>query len=390
MILLEKPYISEFLLKTLENSRIPVVHTQVASELASDRNLNLVPESAVADKFNGSGNPILYTNSENSISWIEKNLQHTHLPGKIKLFKNKADFRDLLSDLFPGYFYKRVDFNSISSLDISGFRLPFIIKPAVGFFSLGVFKVEKREEWTETIRAILGEIDLIKDLYPPEVLHTGEFIIEECIEGDEFAIDCYFNYDGTPVILNMMKHIFASGKDVNDRVYITSKEIVEQYLAPLTDFLSEIGKRAVLSNFPAHVEVRITAGGTVAPIEVNPLRFGGWCSTPDLAWYAFGINIYEYLFRQVIPDWKTLLKGREGLVYSNIVLNNSTGKNGSQIQSFDYEKILADFENPLELRKADFSKFPLFGFLFCETRQENMKELYDILQSDLTAYITAK
>ena len=78
MILLEKPYISEFLLKTLENSRIPVVHTQVASELASDRNLNLVPESAVADKFNGSGNPILYTNPENSISWIENNLQHTH------------------------------------------------------------------------------------------------------------------------------------------------------------------------------------------------------------------------------------------------------------------------------------------------------------------------
>ena len=188
----------------------------------------------------------------------------------------------------------------------------------------------------------------------------------------------------------MMKHIFASGKDVNDRVYITSKEIVEQYLTPLTDFLSEIGKRAVLRNFPAHVEVRIAGNGKVAPIEVNPLRFGGWCSTPDLAWYAFGINIYEYLFRQIIPDWKTLLKGREGLVYSNIVLNNSTGIEGKQIQSFDYEKLLAGFEKPHELRKADFGKFPLFGFLFCETRQQNMKELHDILHSDLSAYVTAK
>lgn len=390
MILLEKPYISEFLLQTLEKGRIPVVQTHYADEIATGRNLNLLSASEVVSRFNGSGNPLLYTNSENSISWIENNLQHTSLPGKIKLFKNKADFRDMLSDLFPGYFYKRVDFNSISTLDVSGLQFPFIIKPAVGFFSLGVYKVEKMEEWPETVRTIAGEIDQIKDLYPPEVLHTGEFIIEECIEGDEFAVDCYFNTDGKPVVLNMMKHIFASGKDVNDRVYITSKEIVEQYLGPLTDFLSEIGKRAVLSNFPAHVEVRISASGTVAPIEVNPLRFGGWCSTPDLAWYAFGINIYEYLFRQVTPDWKKLLKGREGLVYSNIVLNNSTGIEGKQIRSFDYEKLLGDFEKPLELRKSDFSKFPLFGFLFCETRQENMKELYDILYSDLTAYVTAE
>lgn len=390
MILLEKPYISEFLLQTLEKGSIPVVQTQLAGEIASGRNLNLLHESEVISKFNGSGNPLLYTNSENSISWIEKNLHHTRLPEKIKLFKNKADFRDLLSDLYPGYFYKRIELKNISTLDISGFSFPFIIKPAVGFFSLGVYKVEKQEEWSETVRVILGEIDQIKDLYPPEVLHTDEFIIEECIEGDEFAVDCYFSREGKPVILNIMKHIFASGKDVNDRVYITSKEIVEQYLPPLTDFLAEIGKRAVLSNFPAHVEVRITAEGKVAPIEVNPLRFGGWCSTPDLAWYAFGFNIYEYLFSQRIPDWNSLLKGREGLVYSNIVLNNSTGIEGKQIQSFDYELLLTGFEKPLELRKADFGKFPLFGFLFCETRQENMKELYDILYSDLTAYVTAK
>ena len=390
MILLEKPYISEFLLQTLEKGSIPVVQTQLAGEIASGRNLNLLHESEVISKFNGSGNPLLYTNSENSISWIEKNLHHTQLPEKIKLFKNKADFRDLLSDLYLGYFYKRLELKNISTLDISGFSFPFIIKPAVGFFSLGVYKVEKPEEWSETVRVILGEIDQIKDLYPPEVLHTGEFIIEECIEGDEFAVDCYFSREGKPVILNIMKHIFASGKDVNDRVYITSKEIVEQYLPPLTDFLAEIGKRAVLSNFPAHVEVRITAEGKVAPIEVNPLRFGGWCSTPDLAWYAFGFNIYEYLFSQRIPDWKSLLEGREGLVYSNIVLNNSTGIEGKQIQSFDYELLLTGFEKPLELRKADFGKFPLFGFLFCETRQENMKELYEILYSDLTAYVTAK
>ena len=386
MILLDKPYISEFLLETLERNRIPVINTKIVAELASDRNLHLVSEAEAVANYNGSDASMLYTNSENSISWIENYLQHSSLPATIKLFKNKILFRDLIKDMYPGYFYKGLTIDLIDKLDVSGYTFPFIIKPAVGFFSLGVYKVEHLEEWPETVNTIKREIELISDLYPPEVLHTGEFIIEECIYGDEFAIDCYFNKDGKPVVLNIMKHIFSSGKDVNDRVYITSKDIIESYLHSITEFLYEIGKRASLRNFPAHVEVRINDEGVVAPIEVNPLRFGGWCSTPDLAWYAFGINLYEYLFQQKTPDWNTILTGKENLVFSNIVLNNSTGTEGKNIGSFDYDKLLSDFEKPLELRKADFKKFPIFGFLFCETRIENMDELYRILMSDLTEY----
>lgn len=387
MIILDKPYISEFLLDTLERNTFPVIINDVVTEYARGRNLNLISEKDAIQRFNGSGNPLLYTNSENSISWIENNLHNTSLPGKIRLFKNKVLFRDLIRDLFPGYFYKGVAVMELESLDVSGFPLPFIVKPAVGFFSLGVYKVEKAEDWMETVQTILKEIDLIKDLYPPEVLHTGEFIIEECINGDEFAIDCYFNNEGNPVVLNIMKHIFSSGTDVNDRVYVTSKAIIQNYLNPITNFLSEIGKRAGLQNFPAHVEVRIDENGIVAPIEVNPLRFGGWCSTPDLAWYAYGINLYEYLFSHKEPDWNSILKEKNGEVYSNIVLNNSTGIEGKNIQSFDYEKLLSDFEKPLELRKADYGKFPLFGFLFCETGEQNMQELDRILMSDLKEYV---
>ncbi len=39
------------------------------------------------------------------------------------------------------------------------------------------------------------------------------------------------------------------------------------------------------------------------------------------------------------------------------------------------------------LRKADFKKFPLFGFLFAETRKANMQELARILNSDLREYL---
>lgn len=387
MIILDKPYISEFLLNTLDRNRIPVIHNSVADEFIKGRNLLLISENDAIDKFTNDPDCLLYTNSENSISWIEEKLQHTRLPEQIRIFKNKIVFRDLLKDIYPDYFYAKVSLDDIDSLDVEKFPFPFIIKPAVGFFSLGVYQVENPLEWQAIVLTIKNEVELIKNLYPPEVLHTGEFIIEECINGDEFAIDCYFDKSGKPVVLNIMKHIFSSGKDVNDRVYITSKEIIEEFKDIITAFLSRIGERTYLRNFPAHIEVRIGSDGTIAPIEVNPLRFGGWCSTPDLAWYAFGINLYEYLFQQKQPDWSKLLEGKDGMVYSNIVLNNSTGIEGKFIKSFDYEKLLSTFEKPLELRKTDFTKFPLFGFLFCETRYQNMQELEKILLSDLQEYI---
>ncbi len=387
MIILDKPYISEFLIRTLEKNKIQVIHNPVIDELVSGRNLNLLSQKEAVAVFEQDPGCLLYSNSENSIGWIENNLPETRLPEMIRLFKNKVLFRDMLRDMYPGYFYRSVNLEVIETLDVHGFPFPFIIKPAVGFFSLGVYQVEHEGEWDETVCKIKKEIDLIRNLYPTEVLDVEHFIIEQCIQGDEFAVDMYFDALGKPVVLNIMKHIFSSGKDVNDRVYCTSKAIIEKYLRIITDFLAAIGQRSGLKSFPCHVEVRISENGEIAPIEVNPLRFGGWCSTPDLAWYAFGINLYEYLFEQKQPDWNALLTGKENLVYSNIVLNNSTGTEGRFIPSFDYDKLLSHFEKPLELRKADYTKFPIFGFLFCETREDNMKELDRILMSDLKEYI---
>jgi hypothetical protein len=56
-------------------------------------------------------------------------------------------------------------------------------------------------------------------------------------------------------------------------------------------------------------------------------------------------------------------------------------------QAFDYEKLLLQFEDPVELRKIDFKKHPVFGFLFSRTSPKNMKELEAILKDDLTEFI---
>ncbi|WP_287273100.1 MULTISPECIES: hypothetical protein [unclassified Okeania] len=69
-------------------------------------------------------------------------------------------------------------------------------------------------------------------------------------------------------------------------------------------------------------------------------------------------------------------------------LDNSTGKNVSEITSFNYDKLLANFEKPLELRKIDYKQYPIFGILFIETREENFLEIKNIIDSDLSEFIT--
>jgi hypothetical protein len=106
-----------------------------------------------------------------------------------------------------------------------------------------------------------------------------------------------------------------------------------------------------------------------------------------MTWFSFGFNPYEYIHFQKIPDWPNILKDKKEKIYSNIVLNNSTGVDVQQIHSFDYNRLLTKFEKPLELRKADFKQFLIFGFLFAETREDNFQELEWILHDDLKEFI---
>ena len=120
------------------------------------------------------------------------------------------------------------------------------------------------------------------------------------------------------------------------------------------------------------------------------MRFGGWYTTADLSFLAYGLNPYLYYYSQKKPDWPKILKGKEGKLFSIIVLDNSTGIDTGEITSFNYEKLLSQFEKPMELRKVDHKTYPLFGFLFTETRQDNYIELKNILHSDLTEYVSTQ
>ena len=390
MILIDKPFVSEFLIKTIRENKFQIISTPESRNMISDKSLNWITEKEAISIIKKTTYYPIYINSENTISWIEKNFSSSNLPNQIQVFKNKIKFRELFKDFYPNYFFRGVKFEELRSLNIEEMKYPFIIKPAIGFFSIAVHKVDEPTEWNQVLDKIEYEIKKMQGLYPKEVIDITDFIIEDCIEGEEYAIDCYFDKEGEPIVLNILNHIFSSEKDVSDRIYSTSKEIMEKYNSEILDFLKTIGVKANLKNFPAHVEVRIDNEGKISPIEVNPLRFGGWRTTGDLSWYAYGVNSYEYFLNGKRPDWEEIFKTRKEKRYSIIVLDNNSGIKENDIEYFDYEQLLKDFEKPMSLRKVDFNEYSFFGFLFTETTCGNEKELNRILTSNLREYIKVK
>ncbi len=389
MIILDKPYVSDFLVKTIIDMQIPVLKNNVAKGIIWPNGNLLLEEAEFIKQYNQTAHPILYTNSENAINWITNHLSNTHLPKKIQLFKNKVQTRELLRSTYPDFFFKEVNYDQLETMDISTIKKPFIIKPSVGFFSMGVYSVHNNQDWEIVLTDLRNGIKKLEGQYPPEVINANKFIIEENIEGEEFAVDVYYNQQGKPVILNILKHIFSSDKDVSDRVYITSKEIIEAYHSLFMKSLAHIGQLAELTNFPIHIEYRVNKNMQVIPIEVNPMRFAGWCTT-DLAYYAYGINVYEYYIKQLEPDWKEILKDKKDKIYSIVVADIPNNIETTEIDEIDYQRFYSHFNKVLEMRKIDYRLHPVFAFLFVETENNQWIEIEQILMSDLREYIILK
>ncbi|MDG2431586.1 ATP-grasp domain-containing protein [Flavobacterium sp.] len=388
MFLIDKPFVSDFLIDTIRSNNYKIIATKVARELIQDDTLNWVSEEEAIAILRENPEISIYSNSENALAWIDLNHGESELSSQLRILKDKVQFREISKDLFPDFYFKQIRIDEIQQLGADEIRFPFVIKPAVGFFSIGVYIVENEKDWLKAKSELQPE--KLKSIFPENVLNTSTFIIEEFIQGEEYAIDYYYDRDGNAILLNVLHHLFSSGTDTSDRVYSTSKQIIEKYKIELEIFLTKIGKALHLKNFPAHAEVRIDQHGKIIPIEINPLRFGGFCTTADLLGVTVGFNEYQCFYENKKPDWETIFKGKENKIFSVVILDNNSGILPSDILEFKYSDLANDFEKPVLIRELDINNYPVFGFAFVESTASNKKELMDILTSDLRKYIVSK
>lgn len=386
MIILDQPFVSKQLQNTIIKNNFPVLVNSRPEHFELPEGANLLNSQLLVEAMKQNSNQPVYCNSENSINWILNNLAFTELPKRINLFKDKVAFRKLIKPLYPAFYFEEIAFDALGQLEVEKLPKPFIIKPSIGFHSTGVYKVHSNEDWPQVLDAIRQEMVKVKDIYPIEVMNASTFIVEEHINGDEYAMDVYYNDEGKPVILNILKHIFASEDDVSDRLYITSADIIKTYHPLFLDMLQKIGELTSLRNFSAHIELRVDSQRGVVPIEVNPMRFAGWCTT-DVAGYAYGINTYEYYLNQQEPDWEKIIEEKSGKIYSLIVADIPKHIDRERIASIDYEGLLATFKKPLEIRKINYKRYPILAFLFTEADSNDWEEVHKILKVNFADFI---
>ncbi len=386
MFILEDPYVSDLLAATVAELGLPVLDTPMARRRLTGPAADLILDAETFSSAASAPGARVYSNSENAIGWIAEHLGGTDLPRMIEAFKDKVAFRELVADLYPDYRFFGLRLDELRDFDPTRVRAPFIVKPAVGFFSMGVHVVGSAEEWPAAVDRIEREVEQFAAIYPEQVLGLDRFVVEEVIEGEEFAVDAYFDADGTPVLVDVYAHLFASASDVSDRVYYTNAETVERLGAPAMEFLAEVGRRAGVSDFPVHAELRIDAAGNVAPIEVNPMRFGGWCAT-DMAHFAYGVNPYRCYLLGERPDWERIAQETAGRTTALIVSDLPGTVDLAAIESVDYEAFSARFSRVIELRPTEFNRYPVFAFTFVEVPSDDLSELHAVLGEDLTVHL---
>ncbi|MGB3649831.1 MAG: ATP-grasp domain-containing protein [Rivularia sp. (in: cyanobacteria)] len=372
---------SPSLLRAIESWDIPTYIQPPTPALPETINILKDEEAAssIQDK-----NAAVIMNWEASLSFILDNLPQQRL-NQVNAFKNKATFRKLVKELYP-LFYVELTRENLRDFEYPEKVETVVIKPSLGTASIGIRIVRGQQEWTKAVDSVLKDIDIAKEHMNPAMLNDSSFLVEEFVDGDEFACDGYWNANGKTVITGIYQHPFASSLDVSDTVYYTSTKVVAQTIEPTMKVLEHIGAKLGMRRFPFHFEFRFS-NNKIFPIELNPLRFGQ-VALPDITEYAFGFNPYDLFFTDKAPDWDSLLTDANSKVYA-FVLADIPAKYELGKYWFDEESFCSSFgDKLLNYLPSNPEITPFFGVAHVVV--DNVEEVLEYLNLDFGSFLGSR
>ncbi|WP_057915006.1 ATP-grasp domain-containing protein [Peribacillus muralis] len=384
MIILNESIVSPILLKVLVEEQIPVLEQGQWGDAITNKKLNIKNDTEFF-KSMGMEQRIL-TNSENGITLLGHFQPDSNEYIWSKLLKDKGEVRKLTKSLYPDFHFQDIDLSMIDDMDKDRIPFPVVIKPNIGYSSVGVHKVKNEQDWDIAVAQLKEDLLLSDGLYDSDVVGSQTILIEEWIQGEEYAIDGYYNQDGEPVILNVFKRLFKDDYDTSDRIYYTSKVAINEIYDDALTFMKNIQTVLPLSNYAVHFEIR-KKGDRVIPIEINPLRFAG-AGTTDLGYHAYGMNMYEHYFAGTKPDWNSILAEMDDATYSFFFAEVPLEINLEEVAHIDHDGLQHEFEQVLEYRQLPFQNDRSLAIIFY--RSENLNNNRQLLHLDLLPYLTIK
>lgn len=378
MVILERPFASDMMVDTIEKNSIPVLKNEMSERRVS--NGVVLSDAEFAAEYKKTGK--LYTVSENALGWIYEHIEDKRFLDSISIVKDKNAFRKICRDIYPDFFFKELNINEMEQLDTDSIVFPCVIKPSVGFLSKGVFVVHDPKEYKAAVASLLSDFAKAGADFPEFVVGKSRFLIEEYIHGEEYAVDAYYDEIENPVILNIFHHKFMDESDTSDRLYMTNKGLFDKYETPFTTFLTNLNATLHLKNFPMHIEFRYD-GKKAVPIEINPLRFTGFCLN-ELQVFISGQHPMLSFLKGRHVSKEEMWKGKENLTYAFTVLDLPSG---CEDKAFNAEKFSADFHDVIDVRLVPDKTSGVAATVFLKTETENIQSFDRIMSLDMREYM---
>jgi hypothetical protein len=315
----------------------------------------------------------LYVPSETALPDVLENTKDKNLRTTVEAFKDKAKCRQLISSLFPNFYFKTCKLADLPKFHIEPGK-KYVVKPVKGFFATAVKVIDDKANLAEITQEMLNELQKFGTYFSKDILFAEDVLIEEFIEGEEYAVDVFYSSNGTPVITNITHHPINPNSPYLQMLYYSSKEIFEELYQPMIDFFTKLGKKIDIRSFAIHAEFRYH-NNKLTPIEFNPLRFGGF-GLADLTYHAYGINPFEIFFNDKTIDWKKVWEEKGDACYAWVLGNNGVNLDLQKWQP-DHEAFKKLFSNLLYYNKLAYQENPAFAIAYI--KEENKEKLFKLL-----------
>jgi len=302
----------------------------------------------------------VYAPTESALEIILERSEDSVFINAVSMLKDKHKFRELMSNLYPDFFFTKTTINELENINVNRDK-KYIIKPTKGFFGTAVKELTDETNISEITNEIRKELEESSRYFPDSILSKNELIIEQFVEGEEYAVDMYFNKNGDPEILNIYHHPLPEKNEYFNVLYYTNKEIFYTYYDRLKAIFIELNQHLNISNFPIHAEFKLE-NNKLIPIEMNPLRYGGF-GLADLAYHAFGFNPFNAFFENFKPDWQEIWNERNKNHFGWVL-----GYNGTDIDVNTHEPNHETYReylgNILHYVEIDHKENPVFSIAY--------------------------
>jgi hypothetical protein len=309
--------------------------------------------------------------SETSIELIANRID-SNRKNAIRILKDKYEFRKILSKIYPYYQCIQIKADDIPNLKI---KTKSVLKPVKGCFGTGVRIIDQDSNLSEVSVELQSELTKNGSIFSDSVLSMDDFIVEQFIDGEEYAVDMFYNASGEPCIVNIYHHPMPTNKAYLHMIYYSSKEVFDRLYEKAKTFFIELNKILNVTNFVIHSEFKLDKENLL-PIEMNSMRFGGM-GLGNLVFHSLNINPYTYFLNDVEPNWQKIWDENREHIFAFFIAYNATNKPTTEFKP-NREKLKQQFTKVLLERDFNYQKQLTFAIYCLKETESNIEKLLAI------------